>query len=1175
MKPKIFHKNIPYRDIPSNPVVLKPLVRYLTWLNIGVQVLFPLASVFTPTVVAASDKTTTDYNVIPQSRTVPWVLEPNESVSDVALRYNLSVAALKNLNQFRTFSKPFEQLTTGDEIDVPASSVTKDMRNVGNVSSPEQTAEVGRWISANAVGLAKSTTGPHHAQLGDVAMSQARSAAVSESSAAVDQWLSHFGTAQVQLGVDDHFSLNESALDLLVPLYDNGGNVLFIQAGGRRHDGRTTLNVGSGVRLFRGNWMYGTNAFLDNDITGHNRRVGFGAEAWTDYLKLSANSYFAITGWHQSRDFEDYDERPANGFDIAANAWLPAYPQLGGTLKYEQYQGEHVGLMGKDTLQKNPKALTAGLNWTPVPLVTLGTDYRNSAGEDEIQMQAEFTWTFGESLADQMSGDKVGQSRTLAGSRLDLVERNNNIVLDYRKQEVVRLSLPDNLHGRSLSQQLINATVTAKHGVATIEWSAPELTAAGGKMTSVGLQGLQVQLPAFQPSGVNQYVVHARAKDTRGNYSPDAQTTITVDSATVSATNSVVTLSLSNLPANGVATSLITLKVRDTQNAPVQGIGSSIVLPFTFKPFTTAMNASPTTGGQVWSMLTGSVISQAMAETPASTASGGVKISQIRETQPGVYEAILTAGTAAGTVTVTPHVAEVTLSPKSLEQGFGSDAYSLGNMILPTVNPKADGVPVPVNIPVSTPDGKPVVNHKVTISVNGAVQTVTTDNKGNALVNVAGQTTPGDYSVQITLNGHTQKETLHFEAVPNIAGLTFDSAPKEISIAANGVETGHLTFRVLDAQRKGKGGEVVHVTLGGKAFSDITTNATGDATVQFAPSSVAGDVQVVASLDNGTHQTVTIHYVTPTQAQLTASVIAANSTLSVSPASIAADDSAESTVTFTAKDAQSKPVKGLTEASVGFIATTTLGSADYSVTGFSESNGVYTVKVKGSKPGSISLNAASGFGMTNVAVTLRTPVSALSTLRFDQSGAAVAQGGTSDLTFTAKDRYGRPISGLASSLVMTTSMNGVTFSQAMESPPASGVYVMSVLAGTSTGSGTIDAVVDGVKISTPFGVLPSVFNPLTITNNLLKVDGSNSTEICLTLLKVGISSSLKAGGSYMTATPVIEKTPGVYCSTMTAESTAIAGGRGSTVEIRWVTPGNYYNQTPIPGAGSKVVNFEN
>ncbi len=62
---------------------------------------------------------------------------------------------------------------------------------------------------------------------------------------------------------------------------------------------------------------------------------GVGAEVATDYLKFSANTYFGLTGWHQSRDFSSYDERPADGFDIRTEAYLPAYPQLGGKLMYE------------------------------------------------------------------------------------------------------------------------------------------------------------------------------------------------------------------------------------------------------------------------------------------------------------------------------------------------------------------------------------------------------------------------------------------------------------------------------------------------------------------------------------------------------------------------------------------------------------------------------------------------------------------------------------------------------------------------------------------------------------------------------------------------------------------------------------------------------------------------
>lgn len=74
-------------------------------------------------------------------------------------------------------------------------------------------------------------------------------------------------------------------------------------------------------------------------MTGHNKRVGIGAEAWTDYLKFSTNGYFGTTNWHQSRDFEHYNERPADGYDIRAEAYIPSYAQFGGKLMYEKYKG--------------------------------------------------------------------------------------------------------------------------------------------------------------------------------------------------------------------------------------------------------------------------------------------------------------------------------------------------------------------------------------------------------------------------------------------------------------------------------------------------------------------------------------------------------------------------------------------------------------------------------------------------------------------------------------------------------------------------------------------------------------------------------------------------------------------------------------------------------------------
>lgn len=55
----------------------------------------------------------------------------------------------------------------------------------------------------------------------------------------------------------------------------------------------------------------------------------------------------------------------------------------------------------------------------------------------------EFAYRFGIPLAAQLNPDNVDLMRSLAGNRYDFVDRNYNIVMQYRKQEILAISLPD------------------------------------------------------------------------------------------------------------------------------------------------------------------------------------------------------------------------------------------------------------------------------------------------------------------------------------------------------------------------------------------------------------------------------------------------------------------------------------------------------------------------------------------------------------------------------------------------------------------------------------------------------------------------------------------------------------------------------------------------------------
>ena len=125
------------------------------------------------------------------------------------------------------------------------------------------------------------------------------------------------------------------------------------------------------------------------------------------------------------------DERPANGFDVRLQGWLPQYPHFGGKFIYEHYFGDEVGLTSEDERERNAWAFTTGVTWTPFPLMTLGIEQSLEKGDEgNTRVQMDLAWRLGESLKSQISPDEVASLRELKGSRYSLVERNTVIILE-------------------------------------------------------------------------------------------------------------------------------------------------------------------------------------------------------------------------------------------------------------------------------------------------------------------------------------------------------------------------------------------------------------------------------------------------------------------------------------------------------------------------------------------------------------------------------------------------------------------------------------------------------------------------------------------------------------------------------------------------------------------------
>jgi adhesin/invasin len=449
----------------NSPVSISRRFKIFCWINIITQLLIPVTATITPAVAASPER------FLPQAKSTHtvatriYVLAKDETPVSVAAKYNMTPEALRELNRFRTFARGYDGLREGDELEVPATPLAAFSWE--NDATAVSGASVDGQLTQKVAGFATQTGGFLSGRPdGSTAASVARGMAAGEAGGRAQDWLSQFGTARVQLDVNEKFSLKNSQFDLLVPLSDTQKRLIFTQGSLHRTDERTQTNVGSGIRFFEGNFMAGANAFMDYDLSRDHARAGLGLEYWRDNLKLTANNYLRMTGWKASPDVEDYDERPADGWDVRAEAWLPAYPQLGGKLMYEQYYGQEVALFGRDNRQKNPRAVTAAATWTPLPLITFSAEQRQGqGGVNDSRIGLQVNWRPGVPLRQQTDPDMVASMRSLAGSRYDLVERNNNIVLDYRKQETISLRTVGQVTGFAGGQKSLDVAVTSKHGL--------------------------------------------------------------------------------------------------------------------------------------------------------------------------------------------------------------------------------------------------------------------------------------------------------------------------------------------------------------------------------------------------------------------------------------------------------------------------------------------------------------------------------------------------------------------------------------------------------------------------------------------------------------------------------------------------------------------------------------
>lgn len=277
-------------------------------------------------------------------------------------------------------------------------------------------------------------------EAGQWAFNQFRTAASERAASQGEQLLSPYGRASVSLAMDDSGSFNGTSAQLVTPWQDNYQYLTFSQLGVEQTEYGTVGNAGLGQRWIAGRWRVGYNAFVDDVLTAHQQRGSLGAEAWGEYLRFSANYYHPLSGWRNRNSTSQM--RMARGYDITTQGYLPFYRQLGVSLSYEQYLGNHIDLFNSGNAMANPTAVSLGVNYTPVPLFTLSASHKEGdGGESQDQFALKMNYRIGVALSQQLSASNVAAAKSLAGSRYDQVNRNNSPVMEFRQRKTLSVFL--------------------------------------------------------------------------------------------------------------------------------------------------------------------------------------------------------------------------------------------------------------------------------------------------------------------------------------------------------------------------------------------------------------------------------------------------------------------------------------------------------------------------------------------------------------------------------------------------------------------------------------------------------------------------------------------------------------------------------------------------------------
>lgn len=949
----------------------------------------------------------------------------------------------------------------------------------------------------------------------------------SQVSQSVKDWFKNkHATAELSINAGES-GIRTGSFDLLVPIVDSEKDLFFTQLGIRRsnkftEDYRNTVNFGLGYRHTMEKWLLGVNSFYDRDTTAGNERLGLGLEAWTDYLKLSGNSYMRLSDWKQSKAVEDYQERPANGWDLRAEAYLPQYPQLGGKLMYEQYYGDEVGLFGSSSRQKDPSATTVGLSYTPIPLVSVGTDYRQGQnGLSETSVKLGLNFQLGVPLKKQLSSDELKASRLLSNARYNLVSRNNEIVLDFKQNETGTITLPAQIKGGS--NEVLSFPVNITGEVRNVTWTG---NASSYAKTYGGSATASLTMPIYNNKGINNYTLQAIGSDKYGK------------------------LITSNVMQIGVESLKISVE-SSARTALANGVDEIMFTAFVTKQ-------------------TGEIVSN--SDVKWDIQGNALVVQQENKTDESGRARLRINSKTANTIVIT--VSEISgININNVVTFLPVNIESTAKVVSITATPNnitADGISISTLVAtVQDENNKPVkkgekVDWTTTIGELSSASTETDEN-GKATVTIKSLIL-GTAKVKATSIKGSFSTNMIFNSIPQVLGSLNISSSSE-TIQADNIS--QMVFKVIAKDTNNKLIKNLQINWS-KNINDVKisnlksiTDENGEATIVITSGITSGDLIVTANAVTTSVNKV-IKLIAPPVKQTIVELTASSETM-------IADGLSNNTFIVAFKDSDNIPIQNIevnwTTTGVAGILSTTKSVTD--------SSGKASVIVKaGDTAGNLTVTATSIKGSANKVISLtQAPVKIVSLKMVSNFENVVADGQSQSVfTITAIDSDNNPVSNLKINWSKSGSDGVLSTDQSLTN--SSGQANVTFTSGFTIGDLTITATTVNGSITKSIKL---VSPPIKITQ--IEVSSNNDTMVADGLSQTVYTATIKDSNGGLVTNQIVNwsknlsdvilsvdksTTNSLGQATVTVKSGLTAGDLVITATIDNINKSKTIKLTPIP-----------